>query len=80
MLTINADDHALFCHMHRPDPKRPPHMQDKHLVVILPAAQCDEWLDAPTERLMEFMQQCPAERLLALPEVPPAKFSELVER
>jgi len=43
------------------------------MVVILPAAQYDEWLDAPPERSMEYMQQCPAERLLAVPEAPPAK-------
>ena len=28
MLTINADTHPLFRLMHRPDPKRPPEMQD----------------------------------------------------
>ena len=33
MLTINADQHALMNRMHRPDPKRPPHMQDKRSVV-----------------------------------------------
>lgn len=39
MLTINADDHPLFKHMHRPDLKRPPEKQDKRMVVILPEAQ-----------------------------------------
>jgi putative SOS response-associated peptidase YedK len=79
MLTINADDHAMFCHMHRPDPKRPLDKQDKRMVVILPAAQYDEWLDAPPERSMEYMQQCPAERLLAVPEAAVAKATVAIE-
>lgn len=68
MLTINADDHEVFKHMHRPDPKRPVEMQDKRMVVILPAAQYRDWLDAPAANSMEFMQQYPADRLLAVPE------------
>lgn len=61
MLTVNADEHPLFMHMHRPDPKRPPDMQDKRMVVVLPEAQYGEWLDAPAERSMEFMNRRPAE-------------------
>ncbi|MDP9902922.1 uncharacterized protein YifN (PemK superfamily) [Variovorax ginsengisoli] len=38
MLTIHADDHALMRDMRRADPKRPPEMQDKRMVVILPGA------------------------------------------
>ena len=60
--------------MHRPDPKRPPHMQDKRMVVILPEAQYGEWLDAPPERSMEFMKQFPAERLAMVAEpLPPSQ-------
>ncbi len=73
MLTINADDHEVFKHMHRADPKRPPEMQDKRMVVILPAAQYREWLDAPAANSMQFMQQYPADRLLAVPEPPVRK-------
>jgi putative SOS response-associated peptidase YedK len=54
--------------LHRPDPKRPAHMQDKRMVVILNEDDYDAWLDAPAERSMEFLQQYPAERLLATPE------------
>lgn len=68
MLTINADEHPLFKDMHRPDPKRPPGHQDKRMVVILPAAQYREWLDAPTEESMNFMRPYPADRLVAIPE------------
>lgn len=68
MLTVNADDHKLMRHMHRPDPKRPPEMQDKRMVVILPDGLFEAWLDAPAANSMDFMRQYPAERLLATPE------------
>lgn len=68
MMTINADTHPIFCELHRPDPKRPPHMQDKRMVVILNEDDYDAWLDAPVERSMGFLQQYPAGRLLATPE------------
>jgi hypothetical protein len=68
MLSINADDHPLFMHMHRPDPKRPPHMQDKRVVVILPPAQYEPWLDATPQESFEFMRQYPAELLTMTPE------------
>jgi len=73
MLTINADTHPLFKHMHRPDPKRPPHQQDKRMVVILPEAQYEEWLDASPQQSMEFMAQFPAERLAMVAEPLPPK-------
>ncbi|RZL89839.1 MAG: SOS response-associated peptidase [Variovorax sp.] len=73
LLTINADHHPLFKHMHRPDLKRPPEQQDKRMVVILPEAQYDEWLDAPAERSMAFMTQYPAERLAMTAEPLPPK-------
>ncbi len=68
MLTLNADEHPLMKHMHRPDRGRPVEMQDKRMVVILPEAQYAEWLDAPAERSKEFMTQYPAERLVVTPE------------
>ncbi len=79
MLTINADEHALFKHMHRPDPKRPPEQQDKRMVVILPAAQYREWLDAPAEQSIGFMRAFPAKRLVAIPEPPMGKATSLSE-
>jgi len=73
MLTINADTHPMFKQMHRPDPARPLHAQDKRMVVILPPAQYEAWLDAPAQRSMEFMNQFPAERLAMVAEpLPPA--------
>ena len=63
MLAINADEHPLFKYMHRPDLKRPIGKQDKCTVVIVPEAQYEEWLDAPANRAMAIMNQCPAGRL-----------------
>jgi putative SOS response-associated peptidase YedK len=57
MLTINADTHPLFQEMNRPDLKRPPEQQGKCMVVILPEAQYEEWLDAPTARSRDFLNQ-----------------------
>ena len=60
MLTVNADDHALMKNFHRKD-------DEKRMVVILHEHQYDAWLDAPAERSMDFMQQYPAELLVATP-------------
>jgi putative SOS response-associated peptidase YedK len=73
MLTINADDHPMFRLMHRPDPKRPPEKQDKRMVVILPPAQFEPWLDVPPQDAMEFMRQYPAEKLVTTPQPLPPK-------
>jgi putative SOS response-associated peptidase YedK len=48
--------------------RRPPEMQDKRMVAILPGGQWDEWLDAPAERSVEFLRPYPAELMLATPE------------
>lgn len=63
-------------HMHRPDPKRSPEMQDKRMVVILPEGLYEAWLDAPAANSKDFMLQCPADRLCATPESPPPKKGE----
>lgn len=76
MLTLNADDHDLMKYMHRPDPKRPPEMQDKRMVVILPKGLYEAWLDAPASESTEFMRQYPADRLVATPEPAPPKIGE----
>jgi putative SOS response-associated peptidase YedK len=81
MLTINADTHPLFKEMHRPDLKRPPEQQDKRMVVILPEAQYEEWLDAPAERSRDFLNQFSAERLVMTPEpLPPKEAKPKFER
>lgn len=58
MLTINADDHALMRQFHKPT-------DEKRMVVILPENRYQEWLGADAAHSMPFMQQYPAENLLA---------------
>ncbi|AWE96143.1 hypothetical protein CSC26_7094 (plasmid) [Pseudomonas aeruginosa] len=38
---------------------------EKRMVVILPNGLIQDWLRAPAERSMDFMQQYPADRLQA---------------
>jgi putative SOS response-associated peptidase YedK len=61
MLTVNADEHELFKNFHKPG-------DEKRMVVILREDQYDEWLDAPAARSMAFMQQFPAQLLMATAE------------
>ena len=56
MLTINADKHSLMKHFHKPD-------DEKRMVVVLPDAAYPDWLKAPVERTMEFLQPYPADQL-----------------
>ncbi len=60
MLTLNADDHPLMSRMHRPDPKRPPNMQDKRSVVSIALENVDTWLYGTVTE---------ARALIVLPEV-----------
>jgi putative SOS response-associated peptidase YedK len=80
MLTLNADDHDLMSHMHRPDPKRPSEQQDKRMVVILPNGLYEAWLDAPAANSKEFMRQYPAALLSATPEPAQARPVKLQAR
>ena len=56
MLTINADTHPLMNRMHRPDPKRPPEMQDKRSVVSIALSAVDTWLNGALEEAKELVQ------------------------
>jgi putative SOS response-associated peptidase YedK len=58
MLTINADMHDFMCNFQRPD-------DEKRMVVILRREEYMAWLNAPSERTMEFMRQCPPANLTA---------------
>ena len=49
MLTLNADQHPLMNRMHKPDPKRPPHLQDKRSVIPVALAEVDLWLFGTVE-------------------------------
>jgi hypothetical protein len=56
MLTINADSHPLMSRMHRPDPKRPPEMQDKRSVVPIALGDVDVWLTGSLEAAKALVQ------------------------
>ena len=60
MLTINADGHPLMGRMHRPDPKRPPDLQDKRSVVPIALEDVDAWLTAPVAQAAKLVQLAPA--------------------
>ena len=70
MLTINADAHPLMSRMHRPDPKRPPNMQDKRSVVPIELDDVDTWLTAPVEEAAKLVRLAPAELFAAEPGLP----------
>lgn len=67
MLTINADGHPLMGRMHRPDPKRPPELQDKRSVVPIEFADVDTWLTAPIDQAAQLIRLAPAELFDAAP-------------
>lgn len=67
-LTINADEHAIFKELHRPDPKRPPDKQGKRMVVILHEKEYAAWLNAPAEKSVDFLRPYSADRLHAVGE------------
>lgn len=56
MLTQNADAHPLMRRMHRPDPKRPPEMQDKRSVVPIEFEDTDTWLYGTVEQANSLVQ------------------------
>ena len=61
MLTLNADDHPLMNRMHRPDPKRPPNMQDKRSVVSIELADVDTWLYGTQAEAQKLLRLSPVE-------------------
>ena len=73
MLTLNADVHPLMNRMHKPDPKRPPALQDKRSVVPIEAADVDAWLHAPLEQAALLVRLAPVDRFVAEPEGPTVK-------
>lgn len=59
MLTINADSHSLMNHFHKPT-------DEKRMIVILPKDRYQDWLVAPAEHSMAFMQPFPAQEMNAV--------------
>lgn len=60
MLTINADEHPLMRHFHKPD-------DEKRMVVVLREDDYDSWLHAPLEQVPSFLTPFPATQLMAEP-------------
>ena len=58
MLTINADQHPLLQRFHKPE-------DEKRMLVILPPAQYDAWLNATIEQALALLQPYPAGQLRA---------------
>jgi putative SOS response-associated peptidase YedK len=56
MLTINADAHPLMSRMHRPDPKRPPELQDKRSVIPIARADVGAWLTGSVQQAAGLMR------------------------
>jgi putative SOS response-associated peptidase YedK len=60
MLTVNADGHDVMGRFHKPG-------DEKRMVVVLDETDFDRWLDAPPERMRDFLNPYPAEALQAEP-------------
>jgi len=60
MLTIDAAEHPLLRHYHRPG-------KEKRMIVVLPGGAYDAWLDARLEDCRSVLQPYPAELLSATP-------------
>lgn len=58
MLTINADAHPVMRQFHKPG-------DEKRMIVILPEAAYDAWLQAPAANSRDFLRPFPAEALVA---------------
>jgi putative SOS response-associated peptidase YedK len=61
LLTLNADAHPLMSRMHKPDPKRAPHLQDKRSVVPVALADVHTWLTAPQADAAHLVRLAPAD-------------------
>ena len=72
MLTLNADAHPLMSRMHKPDPKRAPHLQDKRSVVPLALEDVDTWLHAPLQQAAPLVRLAPKALFEAAPASAPA--------
>lgn len=57
-MTINADDHPLMRLFQKPD-------DENRMVVILPVARYNDWLQARPEHSQAFMRPFPANQMMA---------------
>lgn len=68
MLTLNADAHPLMNRMHKPDPSRPPDLQDKRSVVPVAIEDVDQWLFGTQEQAANLIRLAPPDTFDAQPE------------
>ena len=61
LITQNCDSHPLLKLMHRPDPNRPEHMQDKRAVVPVERGDWDVWLQGNIEQAAALIKLPPVE-------------------
>ncbi len=66
MLTVNADDHAIMQHMHRPG-------EEKRMPVIIRCDDYARWLSADAEEARRMCQTFPAEEMMAVADPRPVK-------
>jgi putative SOS response-associated peptidase YedK len=57
MLTINAANHPLMRHFHKPT-------DEKRMVVILPVERYEDWLRASPPQSQAFMRKFPADQMI----------------
>ena len=67
MLTLNADQHPLMNRMHKPDPKRPPNMQDKRSVIPIEFENVDSWLFGTADEASTLLRLSELELIEAAP-------------
>lgn len=67
MLTVNADQHPLMNRMHKPDPKRAAHLQDKRSVVPIEAENTERWLRGTPEEAAALVRLPEAKLFVAGP-------------
>lgn len=67
MLTLNADQHPLMSRMHKPDPKRPAHLQDRRSVIPIDLADVDSWLFETSEEAASLLRLPGVELMVADP-------------
>lgn len=56
MLTINADQHPIMKHMHKPDPRLGPDKQDKRSVIAIERDQVEQWVCGSEEQAELLLQ------------------------
>ena len=70
MLTVNADDHEIMKHMHRPG-------DEKRMPVILTEDDYDRWLNATTEEAHRMCQAFTAEKMMSVAAPAPKKSNSI---